>query len=102
MIPLPSLPVPQRPRTIEIIDAQYGVHQPSIVCSAAILATRLCNGRAWCEMPVADTDCSTGQQPPSVLIATLTVTYRCFAADKPRSVSQTRPFTLRISCLSGH
>ena len=90
---------PKHAASIQMIGATYGLRRSTLVCPALQTAIRLCQGKAQCAIPAADTDCAPGDKVPSVLIATLSVQYRCFPGDIDRTMSQERPFVLHISCL---
>ena len=77
----------------------YGLRRSRQFCPALQAAIRLCQGKAQCAIPAADSDCEPGDTVPSVLIATLSVQYRCFPGDIERTMSQERPFVMHISCL---
>ncbi len=93
------VPAPRHAASIEVLGATYGLRRSTLVCPALQTAIRLCQGKAQCAIPAADTDCAAGDKVPSVLIATLSVQYRCFPGDIERTMAQERPFVLHISCL---
>ena len=90
---------PKHAASIQITGATYGLRRSMLVCPALQTATRLCQGKAQCAIPADDSDCKPGDKVPSVLIATLSVQYRCFPGDMDRTISQERPFVMHISCL---
>ena len=92
-------PPPKHAASIQMIGATYGLRRTTLICPALPTAIRLCQGKAECAIPAADSVCQPGDKVPSVLIATLSVQYRCFPGDVDRTMSGERPFVLHISCL---
>jgi hypothetical protein len=85
-------------QSIDILGAAYGLRQTQITCPVMVAVKQRCEGRIQCNVTASDQLCQAGERAPAVLIATLSIRYRCFQGDKDRVAFVNRPFELRISC----
>jgi hypothetical protein len=90
-----------RPQVIEILKARYGGLQDRSDCDVTASVKQLCEKRTSCSVPVADDLCLAPTTGLPRLIPALSVTYRCWSGENPRSRSAEKPFTLRLVCEVG-
>jgi hypothetical protein len=83
---------------IHVIGATLGNFAVGRYCIADKTVTRQCEGRSQCRVTAADTICDPDSPPQEMLIATLTVQFRCSPQDEARTARVERPLGLSIAC----
>ncbi len=84
-------------KAIQVLRAAYGPQASRAnQCPASGSVRALCNGRMTCRIPVRDQLC-VGRPPPG-LVMSLIVEFTCGAGTGQRTVTETKPFILQLTC----